>query len=102
VHCAGSRRTQISHISKARCGAPEFPFWEKATKLTRRRQLRCPRKVPQGGLQSAGAHLRDSGRVDGRAFKEVSTAHGLGKVPSHIRGRICTGKRDSSQRRVEG
>jgi hypothetical protein len=43
-------------------------------------------RVPQGGLQSAGAHLRDSMRVDAPAFQEVSQAEK--QFLSHLRGRI--------------
>jgi hypothetical protein len=43
-----------------RATCKEFPFWEKATKLSRRGSFVVRGRVPQGGLQSAGAHLRDS------------------------------------------
>jgi hypothetical protein len=55
-------------------GKKSFPIWEKATKLTQTRQLRCPRKGTAGRIAVRRSTFRDSGRVDGQRFREVSTA----------------------------
>ena len=55
-------------------GNNKVPFWEKATKLALTRQLRCPRKGTAGRIAVRRSTFRDSGRVDGQRFREVSTA----------------------------
>jgi hypothetical protein len=94
----------LSDISKARCGAPVRNFYfrksneadsEEAASLSEEGYRRADCSPPELTCVTLGP-------VDGQRFGEVSRRPREMRVLSHLRGRIQTGKRDSSAAGVEG